>query len=352
MFSNNHFLKFLFLGVVLISVLVGNQNLKSNNKANILDVKISNNAQNLLEQNVKSNLNVLNAQNYKNNIKNDLIIQSNEQVLNDKVKKDNNLNNFVFERNISEINFPEVSAKIVLVADIATGQILWSKNINQRWPIASLTKLITSVFALINFDQNTKITLTEKDINVLDSGTQSNQNLQAGESYSVSDLIKWMMLASRNEAAEGLANFFGREKFIEGMNKLVKDWQINSTYFNDPTGLSVSNQSVPEDILKIIQKIYFEYPDILKISTKKTLQVKDLTSLKNKTIYNIHPFAGYHDFLGGKTGFINESKQNLISVFNFKKRPVMILVMGSESRAEDTQIIYDWLRSNFDLIQK
>ncbi|MCS6789246.1 MAG: serine hydrolase [Patescibacteria group bacterium] len=365
---NNHFLKFLFLGILFIVILIGNQNLGYKiNQDNTLNSKI------LINNNLKD-VNLNNFNNFNLNTLSELdkkyqeIKQDNNSYLSqdnnlslsinnsfiDKAQL-NNLNNnlnyrFILKNNFSEVIFPNVSAKIVLVADLKTNQILWTKNINQRWPIASLTKLVTSVFAFKNMDPESKITLTEKDVNVLDSGTQSDQKLQAGESYFISDLIKWMMLASRNEAAEGLANFFSREKFIAGMNDLVKSWGANFTYFNDPTGLSVSNQSTPEDIFKIVQKIYFDYPEILKISTQKSLIVKDLSNSKNRLIYNIHPFAGNPEFLGGKTGFIQSSKQNLVSIFNFKNQPIMILIMGSDDRVRDTQIIFEWLKLNFQLV--
>jgi D-alanyl-D-alanine endopeptidase (penicillin-binding protein 7) len=358
--NNTNILKLLFLGVLLIVILIGNQNYKlKTNQANVSDnltdfVSTNKNNSNLNNQiNENNNLNNLNQTNlistqniFLNNENKDNYILKSEASLNPNL---NQSKIFIFKNNSSTPS--DVLARIVLVSDLKTGEVIWSKNQEKKWPIASLTKLVTSAYVFKNFNLKTKITLTEKDVNVLDSGTQSDQILKAGESYYVIDLIKWMMLASRNEAAEALANYFGRDNFILGMNNLVKDWGANSIYFVDPTGLSVSNQSTPEDILKIIQKIYSDYPEILNFSTKKSLNVRELESSSFKTINNINPFAGNPEFLGGKTGFISESKQNLISVFNFKKRPIMILVLGSEDRAKDTEIIFNWVKLNVNLVE-
>ncbi|MGB9609066.1 MAG: hypothetical protein ACPL3E_01680, partial [Minisyncoccia bacterium] len=101
---------------------------------------------------------------------------------------------------------------------------------------------------------------------------------------------------------------------------------------------------------KIVQKIFENYPEVLNISTKKSLVVRELEKNNLKTISNIHPFAGQAYFLGGKTGFISKSKENLVSVFNFKNRPILILVLGSDDRAKDTEILFDWVKLNFDTV--
>jgi D-alanyl-D-alanine carboxypeptidase len=354
--NNTNALKLLFLGVLLIAILFGNQNYKLKfNQANVSDNLNSFIAvnQNLNQINKIDDLNQTNLSSVQNSfLNNDNNDNKDNYVLKSDLSLNPNLNQvkiFILKNNSSTPI--DISAQVILVGDLKTGEIIWGKNIQKKWPIASLTKLITSAYVFKNFDLKTKITLTEKDVNILDSGTQSNQPLKVGESYYVIDLIKWMMLASRNEAAEALANYFGRENFILGMNNLVKEWGTHSTYFNDPTGLSVSNQSTPEDILKIIQKIYLDYPEILNFSTKKSLNVRELESGFLKTINNINSFAGNSEFLGGKTGFINESKQNLISVFNFKKRPIVILVLGSDDRAKDTEIILNWIKLNVNLVE-
>jgi D-alanyl-D-alanine carboxypeptidase len=247
---------------------------------------------------------------------------------------------------------PDITAQIALVADLKTEKVIWGKNENKNWPLASLTKLITSVYTAKNFNLKENIEINENYLNKLNSIETSSVYFSAGDIYSVYDLIKLMLLPSNNAAAYALANYKNYDTFIAGMNALVKEWGVNSTFFSDPSGLYVSNQSNALDVLKIVKKIYEDHFDILRITQSKSLSVKELNKSKIKTIYNIHPFSGERNFLGGKTGETNAARQNLISVFLIKQRPILILVMGSENRAEDTSKILNWFNQNFELVEK
>lgn len=247
---------------------------------------------------------------------------------------------------------PDITAQIALVADLKTEKTIWGKNENKNWPLASLTKLITSIYAMKNFNLKENVEINENYLNKLNSIETSSAYFSTGDIYSVYDLIKLMLLPSNNAAAYALANHKNYDTFIAGMNALVKEWGANSTVFSEPSGLSISNQSNALDVLKIVKRIYEDYPDVFKITQAKSLSVKELNKNKTKTIYNIHPFSGEKNFLGGKTGETNAARQNLISVFLIKQRPILILVMGSENRAEDTSKILNWFNQNFELVEK
>ena len=247
---------------------------------------------------------------------------------------------------------PNITAQIALVADLKTEKIIWGKNENKNWPLASLTKLITSVYVMKNFNLKENIEIKENYLNKLNSIETSSSYFSVEDIYSVYDLIKLMLLPSNNAAAYALANYKNYDTFIAGINALVKEWGVNSTFFSEPSGLSVSNQSNALDLLKIVKRIYEDYSEVFKITQNKSLSVKELNKNKIKIIYNIHPFSGEKNFLGGKTGETNAARQNLISVFLIKQRPILILVMGSENRAEDTSKILNWFNQNFELVEK
>jgi len=284
------------------------------------------------------------------------IYKETTEVVND-FYKNSSLISFGFQASdfkYKNFNFvePDITAQIALVADLKKEKIIWSKNENKNWPLASLTKLITSVYAIKNFNLNENIEINESYLNKLSSIETSNAYFSVGDIYSVYDLIKLMLLPSNNVAAYALANYKNYDIFISGMNALVKEWGADSTVFVEPSGLSVSNQSNASDLLKIIKRIYEDHFDVLKITQSKNLIVRELNKNKIKTIYNIHPFSGEKNFLGGKTGETNAARQNLISIFLIKQRPILILVMGSENRAEDTLKILNWFNQNFELFEK
>ncbi len=219
---------------------------------------------------------------------------------------------------------PSVMATAALVQDLNAGKPLFRFNSTEQWSAASLTKLITAVVAVENSD-NPMIKVSSRAI-----ATESSAgNLVAGQSYRLADLLRAMLVFSSNDAAVAISEYFGGEKFIELMNAKAVAIGMRDTRFFDPSGLSPLNLTTAEDLGKLIYYIYGNHRDLLEIT-------------REKVEGGTHPFAGEPDFLGGKTGFIDESAGNLISLFNYQDRPILIIVLGSKQRAEDTEILKDW----------
>lgn len=228
----------------------------------------------------------------------------------------------------SFINF---QAKAVLVSDLNSDTDLISYNINRPWSLASITKLMTAVLAIEEIGRDKEIMISETAVATEgDSG-----KLKAGELYKVDDLINIMLVTSSNDAAAALAEFyaFGQKSFIKLMNKKSGELGMNQTVFFDSAGLSPLNQSTANDIRKLMKHIKETHPEIL-AATRPT----DFKGLKN-----INPFAGQANFLGGKTGYIDESKENLVSLFSVNEQRILIVVLGAENRLKETQEILSYL---------
>ncbi len=248
----------------------------------------------------------------------------------------------VFVR-VGESEPGDLQATVVLVSDLKAGEGYFEKEPLRRWPIASITKLMTAVVALEKMDKNLEITVTEKDFELL----AEEGKVKAGERYTASDLIRVMLGASSNEAAEALANAYGRPGFISAMNDRAREWILSNTYFKDPTGISVSNQSTAKDLELLARNILRDYPEIFQMTRQPQVVVREITSGRSLKFLSNNLFAGKAYFLGGKTGYIEESEGNLLSVFSYGGRPVLIVVLGTPSRFEETEQLYDWFRANY-----
>jgi len=64
---------------------------------------------------------------------------------------------------------------------------------------------------------------------------------------------------------------------------------------------------------------------------------------------NINHFAGQADFLGGKTGYTDDAGGNLLSLFSYQKRPVLVLVMGASDRFGETRRLLQWFKNSYNL---
>lgn len=247
-------------------------------------------------------------------------------------------------------NYLNVSASSYLVFDIDSGFIFTEKNSDKRFPIASITKLMTSIITVENLDLNKSILITKEMLDVYGSteGIEENKNIKAG------DLMYPLLIESSNCAGEILSYFLGKEEFVNLMNEKAESISMLETNFADAHGLSLDNASTAEDLFQLIKYIYISYPYFLDISKGQiagdfTEITFNLEELYNRNVFNIDP-----NFIGGKTGYLPEIKNTAVFLFQFvdinkNNRNIAIILLGSDGLKRDTQIIYKWLMDNYSL---
>jgi len=254
---------------------------------------------------------------------------------------DTNSQNNIYLKLNQNLDFPKVSAKAVLVADLDTKQIIYQKASEATFPIASLSKLMTAVMSLETIDQEKTVIVQQRDVNTY--GRQG--NLVAGEKILISDLLYPLLLESSNDAAEVLANFNNRNLFLQFMNRKATILEMANTKFNDPSGLSPYNVSTVTDLFKLVQFIAQKRPELLDITLLKKYETD------NHTWFNHSHFKNDKNYLGGKNGYIVEAKQTLISVFDLPlekeaTRRIAIILLMSDSSEKDTRNIILYLLKN------
>jgi len=269
------------------------------------------------------------------------ISQLNTNVAADKkeIAEDNSEKFFYFIKDPTKQ--PNVKAEAYLAGDLDTGEIILVKNKDQKFPIASISKLMTAIVSgdILNKEKIAKI--SEKVL----ATYGENGNLHLNEKIKIGDLIYPLLLESSNDAAEALAEQAGRDIFIEKMNEKSKDLELFSTSFSDPSGLSQNNQSTVFDLFKFAKNLKLNNPDLLQITTKK--------SFNNKvhTWFNNSQFLNFQEYIGGKRGFTNESKQTALSIFSIPisesgTRNIGIIVLRSPDRYKDVSNILSYLKKN------
>jgi D-alanyl-D-alanine carboxypeptidase len=245
------------------------------------------------------------------------------------------------------------TAKSALVFDEGTGTVLFAKNSQEKRPLASLTKLMTVLVFLDNEpDWNKKVRLTRADDR--EGGIVY---ARSPEEVTVKDLFNMALVGSVNNAAIALARSTGMEQkdFVVEMNKKAEELGLKDTTFVDPTGLLPENQGTARDIARLIaaamereeiksatlQRRYVFSP----INSEKTYYVKStdelLWSFLNDDPYN---------FIGGKTGYIEESGYNLAVEVMRGGHKIVAVVLGSattEDRFKEIKGLVDWAFINY-----
>ncbi|MDP1688995.1 MAG: serine hydrolase [bacterium] len=240
--------------------------------------------------------------------------------------------------NLKTIEVPSVDATAFLIGDINRNENVAEYSLDKRWPIASITKLMTAVVALEEVAPDTYITV---GINASNVGGSSDI-LSAGKIFKIEDLIKAMMVTSSNQAATAIQEFVGKKKFVYLMNLVAARLGMHDTYYVEATGLSVLNQSTAYDLKILAYYIWDKHNEIFSYSTLPEIKILDKSMNSSIIIRNINSFVGRKDFLGGKTGFIIDSGGNLISIFSRSGSQVITIVLGADDRFLETKKLMQW----------
>ncbi len=234
----------------------------------------------------------------------------------------------------------QLSAKRVLVQELDTPSPLYAVGAREPWPLASITKLLTALTARDLHDNGALITITKEAVDAPGiSGF-----LKEGEVFTVRDLIQTALGVSSNDAAEALAGPFDREEFVKSMQDKIYEVGMTQTSVFDPTGLSPLNFSTAEDLEKLATHILARAPDFFLITRSPVITIREEISAAERVLQNNNAFAGKPWFIGGKTGYTDESKGNLLSVVMHGNRTFIIVVLGSDDRFRETEKIIEQIR--------
>lgn len=240
---------------------------------------------------------------------------------------------------------PTLTAHAYLVADMQSGTVYASNNENLRWPLASLTKLVTGAIALERGNLKGEMPYIETGQSAGDMSVRADTSTTLR--YTGRDILKMMLVASNNDAAEALAQFYGRDTFIVGMNEKAKELGLFDTYFVDSSGISASNQSTVAELATLVRTLYRDHRELFRETTNAKVTVLERSRLNSQTFPSTNQFAGKPEFLGGKTGYTPEAGGNLISIFSYRSEPLLLIVLGSDDRFKDTEDLLFWFKQNY-----
>jgi hypothetical protein len=243
-----------------------------------------------------------------------------------------------FQYQMRSYVMPDVSAPSYMVTDLDTGEIIMQKNASTVRPIASLTKLVTALVSLEILNQFQTATVSSTAV-----GTYGQAgNLRVGQKLEVKELLYPLLLTSSNDASEVLAEHLNRHYFMESMNDKVRSIGLKNTQFDDPSGLSAKNVSTATDLSQLMNYLWNNKKYVLDLTTVKNYKGKDQLWSNNSR------FDEDVNYLGGKNGYIDESRHTLItahslSLAEFENRNIAIVLLGSENKEEDARALLSFL---------
>ena len=199
-----------------------------------------------------------------------------------------------------------LSAEKAILADAATGRILYEKNADSRSLIASTTKIMTALVVCEQCNVLDRMRIPKEAVGI----EGSSMYLKEGEVLTVQELLYGLMLHSGNDAAVALAIYCGGtvEGFAEMMNDKARQIGMQNSHFENPNGLDAPGHYSTARDLAMLAAYAMQNPIFSKtVSTKNITIGQRYLHNHNKLLWQVEGADGV------KTGYTRAAGRILVS---------------------------------------
>lgn len=246
-----------------------------------------------------------------------------------------------------------LSSESAILMDAESSKILYEKNIDEKLPMASMTKIMSMLLIMENIENGSlkyedKVLISENA-----SGMGGSQVfLQAGEEYTVNDLLKCIAVSSANDAVVAMAEKISGsvDTFVTLMNEKAKSLGLENTNFANPHGLDNENHYSTAYDMAIMAKELLKHEDILKFTS---IYEDYLTKPDGSQVWlvNTNRLVRFYDGVDGlKTGYTTEAGYCLTATAKKNDLRLISVVMKSpsaEERSSDTSTLLTYGFNSF-----
>ena len=251
----------------------------------------------------------------------------------------------------------ETAAKNAIVLDMKSGRVLYSKEIDQPIPTASMSKMVT-VYMLL--EELEKGTFTEDDTFTVSEKAWrkggSKMFVEVGKQVRIGDLLRGIVIQSGNDAsivvAEGISG--SEEAFAEQATRRMRELGLQNTTLRNATGWpDPEHRMSVHDLARIARLTIRNFPDYYPIYAEKSFTFTDIKQGNRNPV--LYKFSGGD---GLKTGHTNEAGYGLTASAARDGQRLIAVVSGLESsrqRGEEAVRLLGWaFRTfrNYTLVQE
>ena len=255
----------------------------------------------------------------------------------------------------------DIKAKTAILQDYLSGEILYEKDADLSIYPASMTKIMTSIIAFEQIKNgdlslDDQFIISENAWRLSQSG-YSSMFIMVGDSVSVEDLLRGIIVASGNDAcvalAEGIAGT--ESEFAILMTAKAKEIGMQNTNFTNSSGLNdPDNYSTARDILIMSNYLIKNYPEEYKYF-KELEFTWDRTGGEPIKQGNRNPLLYKNIGADGiKTGYLAVEKYSLASSLIRNERRLIAVGSGFQtknSRSKESTKLLTYGLTNFDTIE-
>lgn len=265
---------------------------------------------------------------------------------------------------------PIIYSESAILMEKNTGKVLYAKDVYSRKYPASTTKILTAIIAIEECDLEQKMTASPNAVQLPDN-SYTKANIQAGETFTLDELLGVLMLQSANEAANVIAeNIAGSvEKFADMMNKKAKEIGCIDSHFVNANGIHDENHyTTSYDMAAIAaycmkNETFRKYANMMECSLPNTefWGEEQIAEKGERHFYNTNKLLipgdkYYYPYcIGIKTGFTTPAKNCLIAASEKDGFELITVILHAEQTEEklsarymDTINLFEYGFNNFD----
>jgi len=229
------------------------------------------------------------------------------------------------------------NVKSAILIDRDTGTVMYEKNSEEKLPPASMTKIMTMLLIMEAIDQG-KLKLDEKIRTSEHAASMGGSQifLEPGEEMTTEEMLKGIAIGSGNDAAVAVAERLAgsEEEFVNLMNKKAKELGLESTQFQNVTGLPVADHYSSAKDMALMAKELLKYEDITKFTGTYEDYLREDTDKKFWLVNTNRLVKFYPGVDGLKTGFTAEAKYCLTATAMKNGMRVIAVVFGAPTSKE------------------
>lgn len=263
-----------------------------------------------------------------------------------------------------EFNTPDgLHSEYMLVVDMQTGQEMYKKRAEDKIYPASMTKVMTCLVALMKYpDLDANVTVTGENVAGLQEANASIAGFIIGEEITIRDALYGLILPSGADAANVLSDNIdgGREAFIEDMNTLADNLNMDHTKFTNTTGLHEDEHYSSLNDLKKLMNFAWKFKafrDIFSTPTYTTtpnnIHGEGLTVQSTRLLFG-DAELGDGVIIGTKTGYTLEAGCCMISIAQIEGDSYMVISayadgdpLNDHFHMEDAKAIYNQIAADY-----
>ena len=242
---------------------------------------------------------------------------------------------------------PQVSAKSAVLVSADTGEIICSVNCNEKLPMASTTKIMTTLLCLESGDLYSEFTVDPDAIMV----EGSSMGLQKGDIVTKYALCCGMLLPSGNDSANATAvKLAGSiEKFADMMNEKARELGLSKTYFVTPSGLEGEGHGSSAYDMAMLAREALKNDIFREICSSESIKVKFGNPPYDRWLKNTNKLLSMYDGVYGvKTGFTDEAGRCLVSACERDGKNLICVTLNDGNDWNDHMAMYDY---GFETVQ-